>query len=204
MAWSGDVPAAAAVTINYQARVAAGVPPGAPLCITTEFDPGTGITTSITECTTVDCPPTAVELLSFKAIGLRERALLVWETAGEQGTLGYNVQRAAGADGPWQAINRALVPATGGPAAGTTYTLRDAAGAGTWHYRLEDVSQDGKRSLHPAVEVRIGPDAAGRELYLPRSHGAQRAGASSPLVAPVPVRDLGFLNRMQRWLGLGT
>ncbi len=117
-------------------------------------------------------PPTAVDLRYFQAIGLADRAILVWETASEVDPLGFQVLRAADAGGPWTPVNAALIPAEGGAAAGRSYVLRDAPGRGTWHYRLEDVGADGKRTPHAAVQVRVGP-GAGRELFLP-SLGAAR------------------------------
>jgi len=112
-------------------------------------------------------PPTAVDLRYFRAIGLDDRAILVWETASEVDTVGFNVLRAAGAGGPWTQVNASLIPAEGGAASGRTYVLRDAPRPGDWHYRLEDVGADGKRGAHPAAEVRVGPGAEGRAVFLP-------------------------------------
>jgi len=122
-------------------------------------------------------PPTAVDLRYFRAIGLADRAILVWESASEVDTVGFNVLRAAGAGGPWTPVNASLIPAVGGAASGRTYVLRDAPGPGTWHYRLEDVGADGKRGAHPAAEVRVGPGAEGRAVFLP-SVASRRPGGS--------------------------
>lgn len=51
--------------------------------------------------------------------------------------------------------------------------LRDAPGAGTWHYRLEEVGADGKRTMRAAVEARVGPGAEGRDVFLPKA-GVER------------------------------
>jgi len=119
-------------------------------------------------------PPTAVDLLYFRAIGLTDRAILVWETAGEVDTVGFNVLRAAGAAGTWMQVNASLIPAVGGAASGRTYVLRDAPGPGTWRYRLEDVGADGKRGAHPAAGVRVGPGAEGRAVFLPSAVTLER------------------------------
>ncbi len=112
-------------------------------------------------------PPTAVDLRSFLAIGLPDRAILVWETASEADTLGFQVLRAAGAAGPWTPVGPAFIPAQGGAASGRSYVLRDAPGPGTWYYRLEDVGADGKRGAHLAAPVRVGPDATGSAVFVP-------------------------------------
>ncbi len=130
-------------------------------------DGGTGVAAA-DACTSVNCPPTAAELRYFRAIGLADRVILIWETASEADTLGFDVQRAAGTDGPWTRVNRVLIPSEGGAATGRAYVLRDAPEAGTWHYRLEAVGTDGKRISQPAVNTRVGPDAAGHALFVPR------------------------------------
>ncbi len=174
MTWTGDIPAGATLTIDYQVRVAAGVPAGASLCINTVFDPGTGATPPVTACTTIDCPPTAVDLRYFRAIGLADRAILVWETASEADTLGFQILRAADAGGPWTPVGPALIPAEGSAASGRSYVLRDAPGSGTWHYRLEDVGAGGKRGAHPAATVWIGPNAEGWALFVPSAAAGRR------------------------------
>jgi len=154
-------------------RVNAGVMNGTPLCIVTLFDNIAGGSSSTTACTAVDCPPTAVNLKSFAAIGLPDRAILVWETVAEVDTLGFDVYRAAAAGGTWVPVNRALIPAEGGAAIGATYVLRDAPGPGRWRYRLEDVGVAAKRTAHQAIEARVGPGASGHTIFLP-SMGRRR------------------------------
>ncbi len=112
--------------------------------------------------------PTAVDLRYFRAIGLADRAILVWESVSEVDTLGYDILRASADGGPWTRVNAALIPAVGGPAVGRTYTLRDAPRPGTWRYRLEDIGEGGKRRLHAAIDVRVGPGATGSEVFVPR------------------------------------
>ena len=118
--------------------------------------------------------PTAADLRYFRAIGLADRAILVWETATEADTLGFNVLRAATLEGPWAPVNRALIPAEGGVASGQTYVLRDAPGPGAWHYLLEDVGAAGKRTPHPAAAVRVGPGATGGEVFVPIAAAGRR------------------------------
>jgi hypothetical protein len=113
--------------------------------------------------------PTAVDLRYFRVIGLADRAILVWETAAETDTLGFNVLRGASAEGPWTPVNAAPIPAEGGAASGHSYILRDAPGSGTWHYRLEEISAGGKRGAHPVGGVRVGSGAEGRALFVPKA-----------------------------------
>jgi hypothetical protein len=121
--------------------------------------------------------PTAADLRYFRAIGLADRAILVWETAAEADTLGFEILRAAEAGGPWAPVNAALIPAEGGAASGHTYVLRDAPGPGAWHYRLEGLGADGKRIPHPAAEVRVGPGAEGRALFVPSARMGRTGGS---------------------------
>jgi hypothetical protein len=224
--WTGDIPAASMLTINYQVQVGAGVAPGTPLCIDTAAGNDLA-TTFATACTAVDCPPTAapptsVDLRLFRAIGLADRAVLVWETASEAGTLGFNVYRATTLAGPWQPVNPALVPGRGAAASGADYVLRDAPGAGIYLYRLEEVDSGGKRTQLATTEVRVGPDATGRRVLLP-SAGAWRAGRTEQaaseasgvagetktVIAPADERSAqsttageGWITRLARWLNL--
>jgi hypothetical protein len=68
-------------------------------------------------------------------------------------------------------VNPAIVPAEGGAASGRAYVLRDAPGPGTWYYRLEEVGAHDKPRAYSAQAVRVGPGAAGSELFLPRAGG---------------------------------
>ncbi len=102
LTWTGDLPAMSTLTIGYQVTVGASVPAGSTLCIDTavdfESDAESG-TVDTQACTTLNCP-TGVDLLRFTAIGLRDRALLVWETAAEPHVLGFNLYRATELVGP--------------------------------------------------------------------------------------------------------
>jgi len=212
MTWTGDLPANSVLTISYQVRVAPGVDSGDPLCIDTLFDNGAGGTLSINECTTVDCPPTAAELRFFQAIGLADRAVVTWETAGEAGMLGFNLYRATSLAGPWQPVNVALVPGRGASASGADYVLRDAPGPGTFLYRLEEVDSRGKRTLLATTGVRVGPDATGWQVYAPsvaawrdeqparnRTDSAMAPAQAQPVVPPAPSGET-RLARWWRWL----
>ncbi len=111
--------------------------------------------------------PTSVGLRYFSGIGNGTGAILVWETASEVDALGFNVYRAASPEGPFTQVNASLIPAAGSASGGASYVLRDAPGAGTFHYRLDDVGSDGKRGEHTPITLRVGPSATGAQVFLP-------------------------------------
>jgi hypothetical protein len=191
MTWTGDLPAASTLTINYQVQVSAGVPVGVPLCINTEFDNGVGGTTSVTACTIVNCAPTSVDLRYFRAVGAGDRVTLIWETATEANALGFNVYRSTEAGDPGIRLNPALIPATGGAAVGVLYQLGDMLSAeGTYSYRLEVVNRDGPPDVFGPMTVRW----EGPRLYLP-------AVARSADLAAGAVRE--WLHRLGRGVTSG-
>src|SRR5262249_44731956 len=71
-------------------------------------------------------PPTAVELQSFSASGAAGAVDLAWTTASELDNLGFNVYRAASADGPYERLTPALVPGLGSSPVGKAYRYRDS------------------------------------------------------------------------------
>jgi hypothetical protein len=198
MSWTGDLPANSSLTIDYQVRVAAGVPVGAPLCINTVFDTGAGGGASVTECTTVDCAPTSVDLRYFRATGAGDRVTLTWETATEANALGFNVYRSTEEGAQGGRVNAALIPATGGAADGEVYHLRDVPAAkGMYFYRLEVVNREGPPDL-------VGPMAVrweGPRLYLPAvvrtGSGAASAGQVAAVVAQGESR--GVWQAVREW-----
>ena len=98
---------------------------------------------------------TAVSLVSFTVATSPGRAVLIWETATELDNAGFNLYRAASPDGPWQQLNAALLPATGDPVTGASYTFTDTPPPGNYVYRLEDVDLTGQITQHPVVSVQI-------------------------------------------------
>lgn len=114
-------------------------------------------------------PSSTVDLRYFRAIGLKDRTILIWETTRETGTRGFQVLRSAEVGDPWVPVNADLIPAAGGATAGHTYVLYDAPGPGSWRYRLEDVGESGSRGVHAPLEVVVGPEATGRAVFLPRA-----------------------------------
>ncbi len=102
--------------------------------------------------------PTAVELLSFSAERAQNAVTLNWQTATEYDNLGFNLYRAAAADGTKTQLNDALIPTNMPPGSlmGAFYTYVDSDGVDphvTYYYWLEDVSISGGKTLHGPVEV---------------------------------------------------
>ncbi len=108
--------------------------------------------------------PTSVELRAFRIEPWGDRVALVWETASEADVVGFNVYRATAPDEPGSRVNPALIPATGGAAAGARYALRDLPPAvGTYFYRLEVVNREGVPERHGPMTLRW----TGPRLFLP-------------------------------------
>jgi len=127
-------------------------------------------TVSLEDVVVLGCPyeePTAIELASFTAEANGGAVTLAWETAAEIDNAGFNLYRAASADGPWTQVNGALIAAQGGPASGAAYNFVDAGLAtGTYYYQLEDVDYNGVATLHGPVQVTLAP-VFRRPLYRP-------------------------------------
>ena len=71
---------------------------------------------------------------------------------------GFNILRAASADGPWTRVNTGLIGATPGSAAGRAYRWTDAtAASGTYWYMLEAVGLAGKPVVVEQNQVALLP-----------------------------------------------
>jgi hypothetical protein len=88
---------------------------------------------------------------------------VVWETASEVGTAGYNIHRSP--DAPltngltWTKINAALIPAQGDEVMGARYRYEDhdVWPGRRYLYRIEEVEWSGTLLLYPdTVRVRAG------------------------------------------------
>ncbi len=110
-------------------------PPSAPICL---------------NC--VDCG-IPVELLSFTAEGTGSIVTLIWETAAEIDSAGFNILRSGSEDGVYTKINDVLIPAQGGPTQGAFYTYVDTgvAAGNTYWYKLQDVDITGESHIHDPV-----------------------------------------------------
>lgn len=112
-------------------------------------------------CVTIDCPPTAVTLVSFTAEIAGKAVLLRWETAAEFDTLGFNLYRSEAAlDGARVRVNQSLIPAAApGSLFGAQYDYTDngvVSGKQYWYW-LEEVGLSGASDMFgPAGPVFVG------------------------------------------------
>jgi len=101
----------------------------------------------------IDCG-IPVELLSFQTIGGADSVTLVWETAAEIDTAGFNILRSDSQDGTFEKINDVLIAGEGGPTQSATYSYLDDGlqpGATYW-YELEDMDITGESYIHDVTE----------------------------------------------------
>jgi hypothetical protein len=100
------------------------------------------------------CPPTAVKLASFAAhSSALGEVSLTWETASEYDNAGFNVYRGRSPAGPFVKVNSSLIAAKGNATSGAVYSFVDAAGYGTFYYKLEDIDYFGASATHSPLEI---------------------------------------------------
>jgi len=104
------------------------------------------------------CEPTAITLASFTATAGAGSITLAWETGTEIDNAGFNLYRAAAADGPNTKVNAALIAAEGDPVSGASYSYLDQRlQPGTYFYKLEDVDLNGVVTTHGPVSATVLP-----------------------------------------------
>jgi hypothetical protein len=103
-----------------------------------------------------DGAPTAVTLAAFTAEWDGDEVLVVWETALEINTVGFNLWRSTDPDGEYERVNAVLVPAEslGGVEGGSyEYADGDATPGVTYYYKLEEVEVGGARNWYGPVST---------------------------------------------------
>jgi hypothetical protein len=102
--------------------------------------------------------PTAVLLSSFNATPTHAGITLSWRTATELDLLGFNIKRSTAANGPYQTLNHAPIPAKAQAATGASYHLvdRTTLPRRTYFYRLEVLTLDGR---HRTIGLTRAPQA---------------------------------------------
>jgi hypothetical protein len=120
--------------------------------------------------------PTAVELARFEAWPEQTGIHVLWETALEVDTLGFNVYRATAQEGVRTKLNAELIQSLlpPGSALGAVYdyidtTVEENTG---YFYWLEDVDVYGRGYLHGPVEAQASSTMRGVRVYLPLLAGA--------------------------------
>jgi hypothetical protein len=109
-------------------------------------------------CDTWQCvPQTVIVLTSFTALPGNGSVTLNWKTETEIDNVGFNILRAEAENGAYVKINKALIPAKAGAAAGASYQFIDSTvkNRTTYYYKLEDIdlkdvaTQHGPQSATP-------------------------------------------------------
>jgi len=131
--------------------------------------------------------PTRVLLADFGGVMTGGEPVLRWSTASEQGTVGFYVSRWDAADGGWQRLTDALLPALPGHPQGGVYRLPDpeADRAATEHYLVEEVEADGTvRAYGPFAVDWAGPLPRDRAAAPARFSRAAHPGQPHPAARP--------------------
>ena len=106
---------------------------------------------------------TLIRLASFSAIPSPRGMTITWRTGAETDNAGYNIWRNTEENGTYTKLTSSLIPATGAPIQGASYTWRDAqAQADTvYYYKLEDIDSKGTSTFHGPLSadtnVAVGP-----------------------------------------------
>ncbi|MEJ5308582.1 MAG: hypothetical protein WHX52_02315, partial [Anaerolineae bacterium] len=113
--------------------------------------------------------PTAVDLLYFRAVALREGIRLEWATAAEIDNFGFTLYRATGPDFT-RASEIVFIPsACRGNLCGATYDYLDTTvdPAAVYWYWLVDVDTSGVTTRHGPVSGRVSGAALPNRIFLP-------------------------------------
>jgi hypothetical protein len=127
-----------------------------------------------------------------------DRVTLVWETAAEIDTAGFNILRSDSQDGAFVKINDVLIPGEGGPTQGALYSYVDEGlqtGATYW-YQLEDVDVTGESYIHDVtVSVTLAQGVCSAASTMGGATGADSVPISSITLFLVPIGVLLILRR---------
>ncbi len=118
-----------------------------------------------------------VTLSSFTALPGDGQIVLRWITESEIDNLGFNVYRSLKEDGEYRRINGDLIRGAGSSAMRSEYSFTDVrlTNGRTYCYKLEDVSFDGKHTLHGPIQA-IPKGAAQSEEEASEEEWPKRSG----------------------------
>jgi hypothetical protein len=96
-----------------------------------------------------------IELSAFSAQLTSAGVELHWTTSSETDNLGYWIQRADHADGPYQTVNEQLIPGHGNSNSAHDYVYIDTSAppGSTLYYTLVDVSTNGSETEHGPLRI---------------------------------------------------
>ncbi len=98
---------------------------------------------------------TLIELAKLDAVPFNRAVKIIWTTASEIDTTGFNIYRSDSTDGEYLQVNAALIPAQGSPSSGASYEFMDTSvqNKKTYYYKLEDVDLNGVAAAHGPVSA---------------------------------------------------
>lgn len=105
--------------------------------------------------------PTAVQLLDFTTVVIEGGIEVVWETATELNTVGFNLYRAPTETGAWTQLNTNVIPGQAfGGVLGATYAFldTDANPNALYYYRLEEVATNDARTFYGPITGGLNAD----------------------------------------------
>ncbi|MFC1591321.1 hypothetical protein ACFL43_02230, partial [Thermodesulfobacteriota bacterium] len=102
--------------------------------------------------------PVRIFLSKFKAATRPGKVTIIWQTEAELDNVGFNIYRAASADGDLVKLNADLIPALGTPAEGASYEFvdDDVQRRQTYYYLLEDIDLYGAATEHGPLSATPG------------------------------------------------
>lgn len=117
-----------------------------------------------------NAPPTAIDLLDFRAERANDGVHLIWRTGAEFDSLGFRILRGVGDNVSEAAIISPQIIARGSPTGGADYSWIDSGAVVGQDYRywLEEQSVDGTRTLYGPISA--APRATATDdtvVYLP-------------------------------------
>ncbi len=152
---------------------------------------------------------TAVELVSFEALGIDGAVSLNWETASELDNLGFHLYRSLSEAGPYERITATVIPGLGSSPEGARYSYVDSGltNGVTYYYQLEDIETTGVTELHGPVsatpEVGAGTEVGEGGGESEGSSEATSEGSQSRITYGDPeANELLVHRRGKRWLEL--
>jgi hypothetical protein len=88
-------------------------------------------------------------------VSRQARVVVEWSTASEVDTAGYYLYRSEKPGGPFDRVNKNLIPASNDPLVGGSYSYEDTGvqAGKTYYYQLEDIELDGSRTIHGPIEI---------------------------------------------------
>lgn len=120
---------------------------------------------------------TEEQLARFAPEGSKGRVRIAWKTESQTETYGFNILRAENPDGPYKALNAAIIPGEGTSNVPTAYCFEDRGPerGKAYYYQIEEVTTTGDRNIvegTAATKVQVKTIAEEREWLKRRAAAA--------------------------------